>query len=200
MALSPRQLRFVEEYLKDCNATAAYKRAGYRGQGRSAENAASRLLGNVGVQEAIAQKQAERAKRTQLSADEALKENWRLAHFDPRKLYREDGTLKTIPELDEDTAACIASLEVFEEFEGRGANRRQVGVTKKIKVFDKGAALDREFKHLGLYKPSEGDKPPAGSGNTNVNVNFISIDEFRQLPLDERIRILRSPGPLPLRD
>lgn len=49
MALTAKQARFVQEYLIDLNATAAYKRAGYKGSGKSAENAASRLLGNVGV-------------------------------------------------------------------------------------------------------------------------------------------------------
>jgi phage terminase small subunit len=47
--LTNKQQRFVDEYLIDLNATAAYKRAGYVGKGKSAENAASRLLGNVGV-------------------------------------------------------------------------------------------------------------------------------------------------------
>jgi phage terminase small subunit len=47
--LTPKQQRFADEYLIDLNATAAYKRAGYAGKGRSAENAASRLLGSVGV-------------------------------------------------------------------------------------------------------------------------------------------------------
>jgi phage terminase small subunit len=53
MALTAKQQRFVAEYLIDLNATAAYKRAGYEGKGKSAENAASRLLGNVGVAEAV---------------------------------------------------------------------------------------------------------------------------------------------------
>jgi phage terminase small subunit len=35
--------RFVDEYAKDGNATAAYKRAGYRATGHSAEVNASRL-------------------------------------------------------------------------------------------------------------------------------------------------------------
>jgi phage terminase small subunit len=44
----------VAEYLIDLNAIAAYKRAGYKGTGRAAENAASRMLGYVGVKAAIA--------------------------------------------------------------------------------------------------------------------------------------------------
>src|SRR6266849_4579911 len=42
-ALLPRHRRFVEEYTRNCNATAAYKRAGYRAVGHSAEANASRL-------------------------------------------------------------------------------------------------------------------------------------------------------------
>lgn len=53
MSLTAKQQRFVAEYLIDLNATAAYKRAGYEGKGKSAENAASRLLGNVGVADAV---------------------------------------------------------------------------------------------------------------------------------------------------
>jgi hypothetical protein len=52
--LTPRQARFVREYLLDFNATAAYKRAGYTATGRSAENNASRLMGYARVREAIA--------------------------------------------------------------------------------------------------------------------------------------------------
>jgi len=42
-ALRPRHRRFVEEYAQDWNATAAYKRAGYRAIGHAAEVNASRL-------------------------------------------------------------------------------------------------------------------------------------------------------------
>ena len=48
-SLNPKQERFANEYLIDLNATAAYKRAGYKGQGKSAEVAACQLLGNVRV-------------------------------------------------------------------------------------------------------------------------------------------------------
>ena len=46
-SLSPKQRRFVAEYLKDCNATQAAIRAGY--SKKTAHSAGPRLLGNVGV-------------------------------------------------------------------------------------------------------------------------------------------------------
>ena len=49
MALNAKQQLFVNEYLIDLNATAAYKRAGYEGEGNVATSASSRLLANVEV-------------------------------------------------------------------------------------------------------------------------------------------------------
>lgn len=45
--------RFVEEYLRDFNATAAYKRAGYSARGHVAEANASRLKRHPDVARAI---------------------------------------------------------------------------------------------------------------------------------------------------
>lgn len=53
MALTPKQQRFVAEYLIDLNATAAYKRAGYKGKGNAAESSASEILSNPKVSAAV---------------------------------------------------------------------------------------------------------------------------------------------------
>lgn len=53
--LTPKQQRFVEEYLVDCNATQAAIRAGY--SRKTANEQAARLLVNVSIKEAIALKQ-----------------------------------------------------------------------------------------------------------------------------------------------
>jgi len=42
--MRPQHQQFVDELAKDWNATAAYKRAGYRARGHGAEVNASRLL------------------------------------------------------------------------------------------------------------------------------------------------------------
>ena len=46
-SLNHRHRRFVAEYLVDLNATAAYRRAGYKARGHSAEASAARLLNYV---------------------------------------------------------------------------------------------------------------------------------------------------------
>jgi phage terminase small subunit len=53
-SLTSRDRRFVEEYAVDWNATAAYKRAGYRASGHAAEANACRLCKRLDVATAIA--------------------------------------------------------------------------------------------------------------------------------------------------
>lgn len=56
MALTDKQMNFVNEYMKDMNATAAYLRAGYKCTEEAARRAASRLLTNVDVMSEIGQR------------------------------------------------------------------------------------------------------------------------------------------------
>lgn len=70
--LSLKQQRFADEYLIDLNATAAYKRSGYAGKGKSAENAASRLLGNVGVAQYIKKSMQKRSDELGIDAKYVL--------------------------------------------------------------------------------------------------------------------------------
>ena len=51
--LRPKHRRLVEEYARDWNATAAYKRAGYRAGGHSAEANACPLCKRLDVATAI---------------------------------------------------------------------------------------------------------------------------------------------------
>ncbi|HGW2956539.1 TPA: terminase small subunit [Raoultella ornithinolytica] len=79
--LSPKIKRFIAEYLKDNNATAAAERAGY-----SDPNYGRQLLTNPNVALAIAQQQKASIVRTLGSADEVLEKMWRLATFDANQI------------------------------------------------------------------------------------------------------------------
>lgn len=65
--LTPKQARFVEEYLIDLNATQAAIRAGY--SKKTAEQLGFQLLNKTSVSSAIADAQAERAQRTLVTQD-----------------------------------------------------------------------------------------------------------------------------------
>jgi phage terminase small subunit len=71
----------------------------------------------------------------------------RVCFSDVRKLCNPDGSLKKVNELDADTAAAVASFEVDEVEIGDKVVRRTI----KVKLWDKNAALEKAFRHLGLY-------------------------------------------------
>ena len=83
---------------------------------------------------------------------QTLIEASRIALFDPRKLFREDGSPKPISELDDDTAAALAGLDVHEEYAGSGEDRVFIGYTKKYRLAEKNVALEKLFKFHGLYE------------------------------------------------
>ena len=109
MALNAKKNRFVEEYPVDLNATQAAIRAGY--SKKTAYSIGQRLLKDVEVQAAIQEAMQKRSKRVEITQDRVLQEYARIAFFDPRKLFEENGKPKDINALDDDTAAALAVLD-----------------------------------------------------------------------------------------
>lgn len=68
--MTPKQQRFVEEYLIDLNATQAAIRAGY--SERTANEQGARLLAKVSISDAITDAKTERSKRVELTQDWVL--------------------------------------------------------------------------------------------------------------------------------
>lgn len=143
-ALTSRQQRFVAEYLVDLNATKAAIRAGY--SAKTAHSIGPRMLEFVGVADAIAAAMARRAQRTEITQDVVLKEAARIAFSDMRSFlsWGPDGVhLVDSASLAEDDTRSIA--EVSETVTKDGGTRR-------IKLHDKVAALDKLMRHLGMLK------------------------------------------------
>lgn len=148
MPITPKKQRFVDEYLVDLNATQAAIRAGY--SAKTAHSQGPRLLDDVGVKELIADAMAKRSEATKITAERVLQELGRVALFDPRRLLNADGSPRPINELDDDTAAVLAGMDISEEYIGTGEDRRFVGYTKKVKFADKVGALQLAMRHLGM--------------------------------------------------
>jgi phage terminase small subunit len=115
MALLPKQERFVQEYLKDLNATAAAGRAGYKKPNKQGP----RLLVNVGIQEAIVAAKAERACRCKLSA------TWVI-----RRLRKE----ATARGPNASPSARVRALELLGKHLGLFPDRHQVEVGQPLTV------------------------------------------------------------------
>jgi phage terminase small subunit len=127
--VNAKQLRFVEEYLIDLNATAAYRRAGYAAKGNAAEVNAARLLRNAKVQEAIVTEQAKRSERTAITADYVLQGIQEVAE---RCLQRSP----VMTGRGEDRAQAVddEGRHVW-EFDAAGANKAFELLGKHLKLF-----------------------------------------------------------------
>ena len=152
MKLTPKQKIFVDEYLIDLNATRAYKVA-YPNvkKDETAAAAGARLLRNVKVEGYVKERMKDREKRTEITQDRVLKEYAKIAFFNPKNLFNENGQPKGITELDDDTAAVIAGLKVNDVYEGFGEDRTFIGYLKEYKLIDKKGALDSLARHLGMF-------------------------------------------------
>lgn len=147
--MTPKQERFVQEYLIDLNATAAAKRSGY--SAKTAHVIGQENLSKPEISAALAAAQQKRGERTEITADRVLKELARIAFFDIRKLYDESGALKNPKDLDDDTAAALTGIDIQETVipGGEGA---PVITTRKAKVIDRTGALTLAMRHLGMLK------------------------------------------------
>lgn len=159
-AVEQRRKVFLETYLSNGgNITKAALAAGFSAKSAAAQG--SRLLKSAKIQQELDSRTSELANKLELNTFNVLRSLAQSVFFDPRKLYREDGNLKAVTELDDDTAQGLAGFEVLEEFSGRGESRALIGHTKKVKWLDKNAARDQAAKILGLYK-KDNEQPGAG--------------------------------------
>lgn len=117
--MTPKQTRFVEEYLVDLNGTQAAIRAGY--SPHTANEQAARLLANASIREAIEQAQAKRSRRTAITADWVL-----------RKLVRN----RQRADAAEEFAAVNKSLELIGRHLGMFVDRVDVNAEVRQRVIE----------------------------------------------------------------
>ena len=138
--LTDKQVRFVEEYLVDFNATQAALRAGY--SPKTANEQGSRLLANVSISDYIDKAMAERSRRTGISQDRVILELARIGFakitdvIDPATAEIKTGAT-------DDDLACIQSIKV---------KPGEFGTEREVKMYDKKAALVDIGKHLGMFR------------------------------------------------
>lgn len=160
--MTPKQEAFVREYLIDLNATQAAIRAGYAPGSASVEG--SRLLANAKVAAAIAIGQRERAEKAGVTAERVLAELAKIGFSDIRRLFTPGGNLVPVPDLDDEAAASVSSVEVITR-KVPGGDADEVERVAKIKLWDKRAALVDMGKHLGMFT----DKLEV-SGNQTITI------------------------------
>ena len=138
-----RRKEFVSAYLGNGrNALQAAITAGY--SAKSAGVTGSKLLKHPKVKPLIEAAGERSFGKLAVSADRTLREIARCAYADIRNLYYADGTLKPLTELDDDTAATVASVESVDLPDGGGRANR-------VKMWDKLGALREIAKIQQLY-------------------------------------------------
>ena len=142
-ALEPRQARFVEEYLKDLNATQAAIRAGYSAKG--ADVAGVRLLANNRVGSAIAERKAQRAERVGITQERVLSELQALAFSDVEHYTVDDfGNLAAAPGAPPGVMRAVSSVK-YRIRTIDGETTREV----EFKLWDKPGTLKLAGRHVG---------------------------------------------------
>jgi len=143
--MTPKQRRFVDEYLIDFNATQAAIRTGYAAG--SAEVTGSRLLRNAKVQTAISAAQQQQTEKLGITVEGVLRAIARLASSDVRKLFDEAGNLRSIHDLSDEIAAAVASVEVVIR-PMPGGKRGEFEHIHKVRFWDKNVALTNLARYV----------------------------------------------------
>lgn len=176
------QKRFCDEYLIDFNASRAYK-AAYKSckSDLTARTNASKLLTKTNIQEYISEKQKEIEERTEITQKKIIQELAKIALFNIKDIYNENGTLKKITELDDDTAKAISGVKILQKAGAMKISINPEGKDEEVpiehipeqtvefKTNDKVKALELLGKHLGMFKENVNltqDKP----FEVNINV------------------------------
>ncbi|QLP97485.1 MAG: terminase small subunit [Rhodoblastus sp.] len=142
-ALTPRQQRFVAEYLVDLNGTQAAIRAGY--SPKTARAIATENLTKPAVADAIAIEMARRSERTEITIDMVLKELAAIGFANAGDFFEwgPDGiVIRPKETLTREQQGVVA--EVSQTVTKDGGSVR-------VKLHDKASALEKIGRHLGGF-------------------------------------------------
>ncbi len=145
MALTPKQERFIAEYLIDLNATQAAIRAGY--SVKTAEKIGSENLKKPEIEAVLNKAKLERQEKTGVTAEKVISAIAQIAFGDIRQMFTDTGEMKPPKEWSDETAASIAGFEVITVNKGEGA----VEHVAKVRRTDRLKALDMLARHHALY-------------------------------------------------
>jgi len=140
--LTPKQKRFVEEYLIDLNATQAI-RGGY--SKKRADQIACENLRKPEIQKAVQKAMAERSQRTEITQDRVLRELAVLgfSNLEDFVEWGPDGIrIKDANELSPEQRACVAEVSETVTKQGR---------TVRFKLHNKTSALEMIGRHLKMF-------------------------------------------------
>jgi phage terminase small subunit len=172
--LTPRQRRFVDEYLIEPNVRQAYLRAGYK---PNSQRSSHRLMSIPAVREAIHEGQERLAATFKVSAERVIAEYVRIAFASVRDyvaIDEADGSVRLdLTKAPPDNMAAISDFR-FEQTDTKTAKGARVQRVR-IKLACKLHALDSLSRHLGLFASR-----PAGEGLDGEAMGRDLVAELRE--------------------
>lgn len=151
-SIEPRQEAFVREYCKDFNGQKAAIRAGYNS--KNARFTASRLLTKANVKALLKEIQEEIRQHNRVTIQKVIAENARIAFSDLKDFVQFGPDGVTILDHRNVDSKCVESVEMTQYKIGEITTKTRM----KIKLHDKGAALERLGQYLGVK--DKGERPP----------------------------------------
>lgn len=184
--LTPKMSAFVNAYVLCNNATQAAREAGYTADPRVT---GGKLLHTPAVITAIDKARDLVAKEACITKADVIRELGRIAMFDIAKLYNEDGSIKQIYEVDEDTRRALLEHNItMDEFGQRSLKTLNAGKVR---------ALELLAKHFGMLEQKY--TPPAAT--LNIDINFGEAQPpivIKAKPLDGVVPALTPPREPPM--
>ena len=139
--LTPKQQRFVEEYLIDLNATQAAIRSGY--SEKTARDIGCENLAKPNIAKAIEEAQNKRKEQTQIDAAYVLKRLVEIDQMDVLDIMDDQMKIRPVNEWPKVWRQYVVNLENLELSDGEGC-------FKKIKWPDKVKNLELLGKHVSV--------------------------------------------------
>ncbi len=173
--MTPKQRRFVEEYLCDLNATQAAIRAGY--SVRTARKIGHENLTKPDIAAAVQEARIGLSKRVEITQERVMQEYARIAFADIRDLFEwDEDRAAYVPskDLTADQAAAISAVEAETRHFHTEAGT-ETTIKLKLKTYDKKGALDSIAKIMGFMSER----------TINVDVASLSTEELERIAQGE---------------
>ena len=184
---------FCQAVVKGSNDSDAYRSAydTAKMKPESVNRMAHDLRQNLKITSRIAYLREQAAKAAVVTESHVLQEAARIGFSDPRQLFDENGNLLPVKQWADSLAAAVKSFKVVSRkvVTQTGENDElittETAVTE-VSMWDKNSALEKLFKHMGLYEKDNKQRNPLMDG-------FARLPPEAQRLIAERLQSIAGP-------
>ena len=145
--LTPKQIRFAQEYVVDLNAKQAAIRTGHKASG--ATRAGYTYLNTPYVKEYIDRLLAKKAKEVEITHTDIIQELIKIGFSNLQDYLTADNQPADLQQVGNDKTACLSGIKINTTTKGDIITSRVV-----FKLHDKIRALEKLSRRLGFTKPN----------------------------------------------